>query len=290
MSASEDFKINTVNKISQCEPIVNKNDPFWGTNTFNKLNDKVPNEISIANLSITENFKLARYIFPKHDKGPTKAGLKIITPIQSLNYAVQLCLHKIPHDLKFVWDEMCGRDSEHPEISQLGLQSTKHDLRQRSEVYKRKKEKRLYVENLQQGHMSKKSRLNLAEESEQHICDTIEPDCLPTEKGIQPNVAKSQDFGLERSDLLVSTNNSGPSVSASDLAPLQISATSHIKRLPECLIEFGKFCEENNINSHEGLSRLYFTNKQTFLSILKTLIVCAKNKKSRKDLRNLRCC
>ena len=72
MSASEDFKIDTVNKISQCEPIVNKNDPFWGTNTFNKLNDKVPNEISIANLSITENFKLARYIFPKHDKGQLK--------------------------------------------------------------------------------------------------------------------------------------------------------------------------------------------------------------------------
>ena len=137
MSASEDFNIDTVNKISQCEPIVNKHDPFWGTNTFNKLNNKVPTEISIANLSITENFKLARYIFPKIDKGPTKAGLKIITPIQSLNYAVQICLHKIPHDLKFVWDEMCGRDSEHPEISQLGLQSTKHDLRQRSEVYKR---------------------------------------------------------------------------------------------------------------------------------------------------------
>ena len=94
---------------------------------------------------------------------------------------------------------MCGRDNAHPEISQIGLQSTKHDLRQRSEVYRRKKDKRLYVESLQQGQLGRKSRLNLDENSEQNVCNDFKPDSLPTKEGIQPKCAKSQDIGLENS-------------------------------------------------------------------------------------------
>ena len=123
-------------------------DAFWRKGNI----DQIPNEIEILNLSIKSNiiesYKLSRYIFPKHDQGPTKAGLEIVSPVRSLEYAVNLCLHRVPSDLKVVWDEMAGRDSSHPEISRIGMQSTKYDLRQRSDLYRRQKDKREYVENL----------------------------------------------------------------------------------------------------------------------------------------------
>ena len=171
---------------------------------------------------------------------------------------MQLCLHKIPRDLKYVWDEMCGRDNAHPEISQIGIQSTKHDLRQRSEVYRRKKDKRLYVESLQQGRLGKKSRLNLAANSEQNVCSDFQPNSLPTKESIPPGCTKSQDIDLENSGPSVSTNNSNPSVSSDNLAPLQISTTSHVRRLPESLMDFEKFCGENNIR-HKKVYQSYIS-------------------------------
>ena len=78
-SASEGINIDNLNNVFQCNTVncttVNK-DPLWSTSTSNQLNDKIPNEINISNLSIIENYKLCRYIFPRHDHGPTKAGLQ----------------------------------------------------------------------------------------------------------------------------------------------------------------------------------------------------------------------
>ena len=84
-SASKNLNIDNVNSVLQCKTIVNK-DPLWGMSTSIQLDDKIPNEINISNLSIIENYKLARYIFPKHDHGPKKAGLQVITPVQSLMF------------------------------------------------------------------------------------------------------------------------------------------------------------------------------------------------------------
>jgi hypothetical protein len=140
------------------------------------------------------------------------------------------------------------------------------------------------VESLQQGRQGKKSGLNLAANSKQNVCSDFQPNSLPTKESTPPECAKSQDIDLENSGPSVSTNNSNPSVSSDNLAPLQISTTGHIRRLPESLMEFERFCGKNNISTQEGLSKLYFTEKQTFLSILKSLIVCAQNKKSRNRL------
>ena len=121
-SVSEGIQIDNLNNVFQCNTVncttVNK-DALWSTSNSNQISDKIPYEINISNLSVIDSYKLSRYIFPKHDHGPTKAGLKDVTPVQSLEYAVQLCLHRVPRDLKVVWDEMSGRDSSHPEISQM---------------------------------------------------------------------------------------------------------------------------------------------------------------------------
>ena len=113
----------------------------------------IPKTISIQNLTVNKNKnleigKLSRYIFPKTDKGPTRAGHIHFTPAQCLEYSVNVCLHRLPPDLKKVWDTIAGRNSEFPEISKLGIQSTRYDLRVRSNVYKKEQEKADYIKGL----------------------------------------------------------------------------------------------------------------------------------------------
>jgi hypothetical protein len=69
------------------------------------------------------------------------------------------------------------------------------------------------------------------------------------------------------------------------LAPsLQISATDNIRTLPKDLMEFENYCRENKISTQGGLSKFYFTERQTFLAILNSIILCAPNKKSKNKL------
>ena len=220
-----------------------------------------------------ENYKLSRYIFPKHDRGPTNAGLQNIKPIQTLEYIVNLCLHRVPRDLKLVWDDLAGRDSFYPEISKIGMQSTRYDLRQRSELYKRKKDKRLYVESLRHDKkgnsrdlQGKEAKLNLAGNSNENVCT-----------GILPNsgqeCAKLQGVTKEGSKSPLSTN--------SLVTSLQISALDNIRTLPTDLLEFKDFCQENKMNIHEGWAKIYFTERKTFLVILKSIILIAPNKRTK---------
>ena len=115
----------------------------------------IPKTLSIQNLTVKSKDihvqKLARYIFPKNDRGPTIAGQLHISPVQCLEYSVNLCLHRLPPDLKQQWDQIAGRDSKHPEISKLGIQSTKYDLRMRANEYKKEREKTDYIESLRNG-------------------------------------------------------------------------------------------------------------------------------------------
>ena len=123
-------------------------DALWDKNRMGQI----PKTVLIQNLAVkSRNIhvqKLDRYIFPKYDKGPTVAGQVAISPAQCLEYAVNLCMHRLPVDLKDTWDEIAGRDSEHPEISKLGIQSTKYDLRMRSNLYKKERSKGEYIQNL----------------------------------------------------------------------------------------------------------------------------------------------
>ena len=109
---------------------------------------QIPKTLLIQNLAIkSRNInvqKLDRYIFPKYDRGPTVAGQMPISPVQCLEYIVNMCLHRLPPDLKEQWDQIAGRDNQHPEISKLGIQSTKYDLRMRANLYKKETEKGEY--------------------------------------------------------------------------------------------------------------------------------------------------
>ena len=107
--------------------------------------------------------------------------------MQSLEYAVNLCLHRVPSDLKVVWDEMTGRDTSHPEISRIGMQSTKYDPRQRSDLYRRQKDKSEYVENLR---LVKKGKSGT--NSEQKVC----ADILPSSKQECATIQDGETGGL----------------------------------------------------------------------------------------------
>ena len=52
---------------------------------------------SLANINV---HKLARFIFPREDPGPTIAGKTEVPDLNGLEYAVNLARHKLNYDLK----------------------------------------------------------------------------------------------------------------------------------------------------------------------------------------------
>ena len=99
--------------------------------------DNLPVNIKIANLSLIQSYKMAKYIFPRNDPGPSQAGLQEISFLRSLEYAINVAQHRLTPELKTVWDNLCTRDVQEPEISAVGIQSTKYDLKQRSDIFKK---------------------------------------------------------------------------------------------------------------------------------------------------------
>ena len=131
----------------------NDNDSIVIENASWENCQSIPKTMVIQNLTVSKSKnleirKLARYIFPRNDPGPNLAGQISFTPAQCLEFGVNLCLHRVPQDLKKVWDELAGRDSIIPEISKVGVQSTKYDLRMRGNVYKKEREKKDYIKDL----------------------------------------------------------------------------------------------------------------------------------------------
>ena len=202
----------------------------------------VPNKIIIYNLSLKQNvidhFKLDRYIFPKYDHGPTQAGKLEISPIKCLEYIVNLSLHRVPYDSKQVWDNLAGQDNFNPEISKVGMQATRFDLRQLTEQFKRKNEKQAYIKRIggfgKQGAQPKivgkfkdKSSTNILPDSDQQ-CAKI--NCA---------VAGAR----TRSPSLDNVESS-----------LNISATeAKIRTLPN-LLEFTEYCRNHNLSIIEKSS------------------------------------
>ena len=178
---------------------------------------------------------------------------------------MNLCLHRVPSDLKVVWDEMAGRDSSYPEISRIGMQSTKYDLRQRSDLYRRQKDKREYVENLRSVKKGKSGP-----NSEQKVCTDI----LPSSGQECATIQDGETGGLKPSQI---TQNLASS--------LHISKMENIRNLPKDLMEFENYCKENKLDTHGGLSKLYFTKRESFLDILNTIILCDLRKKTKNKLR-----
>ena len=102
---------NTLSKniipIALCTDVINSNnvieDASWKSQSI------IPKTMEIQNLTICKNEnleirKLARYIFPKNDLGPTLAGQINFTHAQCLEFGVNLCMHRLPKDLKDIWD------------------------------------------------------------------------------------------------------------------------------------------------------------------------------------------
>ena len=56
---------------------------------------------SLANIKV---FKLARYVFPPEDPGPTIAGKTEVHDLHGLEYAVNLACHRLNLDFKSHWD------------------------------------------------------------------------------------------------------------------------------------------------------------------------------------------
>ena len=90
-------------------------------------------------------FKLARFIFPKQDPGPTAAALKEINELQALEYLINVAGHRLTWDLKQEWDVLCNRDTAYPEITNSGVLATQFDLKQEINTFKRSKAKEQYI-------------------------------------------------------------------------------------------------------------------------------------------------
>ena len=103
-------------------------------------------------MSLIQSYKMAKYIFPKNDPGPSEAGLQEISFLSSLEYAINVAQHRLTPELKTVWDNLCTRDVQEPEISAVGIQSTKYDLKQRSDIFKKQKHKQEYIQFLSKQH------------------------------------------------------------------------------------------------------------------------------------------
>ena len=69
-------------------------------NQLSATQNKLPVHVEIANLSLIQSYKMAKYIFPKNDPGPSQAGLQDISLLSSLEYAVNVAMHRLTPELK----------------------------------------------------------------------------------------------------------------------------------------------------------------------------------------------
>ena len=92
--------------------------------SYDFLDDKSYDFLADNSRTHVDVFKLARYIFPKEDPGPTMAGKTEVHDLQGLEYAVNLACHRLNFDLKTHWDEICVRDVSFPEITSNGVLAT----------------------------------------------------------------------------------------------------------------------------------------------------------------------
>ena len=88
-----------------CNNNVNDSNVKENASWENCQSGNIPKTVVIQNLAVNKSKnleirKLARYIFPKTDPGPNKAGQINFTPAQCLEFGVNLCLHRVPQDLK----------------------------------------------------------------------------------------------------------------------------------------------------------------------------------------------
>ena len=108
-------------------------------------------DIKFSEIQDLESYKLAKYIFPRQDPPPTPAIKMIVTPLQSLEYVVNLSQHKLKPDLKKFWDTVAERNCGFPEISAQGVLCTKYEIRDEIGKYKKLQDKNLYISKLKSG-------------------------------------------------------------------------------------------------------------------------------------------
>jgi hypothetical protein len=214
----------------------------------------------IQNLTICKNKnletrKLARYIFPKNDLGPNLAGQISFTPAQCLEFGVNLCLHRLPKDLKEIWDELAGRDSIIPEISKSGIQSTKYDLRMRGTAYKKEREKRDYIKDLKYDIRQKEFEST---------------DSLPLSKQECKAKAKAiARMGPEKANWAETVNISRCQLAVTQKG-INISESEENGEASKIINKFLMDTKEHQ-NKQSILFKMYFNEKNSFLEILESI-------------------
>ena len=101
-----------------------------------------------SSLISTNKGQYDEYKFPSKDGPLSEAGMIDIPKIDSLEYNVNLFVGKLDLDLKKEWDELAGRDTSVPEISSHGLQLTQYDIRHQCALFRKARDKEMYVHNL----------------------------------------------------------------------------------------------------------------------------------------------
>ena len=149
-----------------------------------------------------------------------------------------------------------------------------------SEQYKKKKDKKLYIERLRHDQKcnsrdmkGKGVKLKIAGNSKEKVSTGILP-------GSGQECATIQDISEGGKKSPLSTD--------SLVTSLQISALNwtkdKIQTLPTKLREFTDSCRNSNIGIHEALAKAYFTERENFSILLKSIILIAPNKKTKNKL------
>ena len=112
-----------------------------------------------ANTSIisTNMGQYDKYKFPSKDSPLSEAGKLDIPKIESLEYIINLFVGKLDLDLKREWDELAGRDTSVPEISSNGMQLTMYDIRQHCALFRKVREKEMYVHKMSENLSAERS-------------------------------------------------------------------------------------------------------------------------------------
>merc|ERR1712208_165646 len=108
----------------------------------------IPIQINVNTIDLGQKDPYSQFRFPKIDPPLTKAGQLEVSKLDSLEYLVNLMAGKLRPDLKYVWDQLAGRDTSLKEISKSGMQLTNYDLKHECAKFKKAGEKQKYINNL----------------------------------------------------------------------------------------------------------------------------------------------
>jgi hypothetical protein len=122
---------------------------------------EIPQILEINNLTCNNSkqivcSKLDKYKFPKNDLENPDTNNTQYSNIQSLENILNISACRLNADNFGFWSSLAKRRVDFKEISKIGIQTTKFDIRREISKYKKEQEKQNYVEKLVKIKNSKK--------------------------------------------------------------------------------------------------------------------------------------